>query len=82
MAGTYCCRDCATRTRVTDSYISPGWLGTNYDEMLVVSVECPDCGASGKHRRRDDGVTTRQGCLAAPEPAADPRELVPARADD
>lgn len=72
----YTCGGCATRTEVVDSYTSPGWMGTNYDEMLVVKVECPDCGGSGKFTRRDDGIESRQGVLAPPEPTDDPRELV------
>lgn len=74
----YLCSHDGTRTQVEDSYISPGWNGTNYDEMLVVQVKCPECGGSGKFTRRDDGITSRQGVLAAPEPTADSRELVPA----
>lgn len=73
----YTCADCTARTEVTDSYTSPGWMGTNYDEMLVVQVACPECGGTGKFTRRDDGITSRQGVLAPPEPTADSRELVP-----
>lgn len=64
------CNECHERVEVENHYTSPGWMGTNYDEVLVVEVECPNGHGRGKLNSYDGERETRTGVLAPPaEPA-------------